>query len=66
MFDSFAAVLREALAAVATDTELADVSAPTHARLVRAIEAGDADAAEHAARDHIGSSAAILRSPPGR
>ena len=63
MFDSFASVLREALVAVVTDRDLGDVSvAPTHARLVAAIEAGDADAAEQATRDHIGPSAAILRS----
>lgn len=63
MFDSFASVLREALVAVVTDRDLGDVSvAPTHARLVAAIEAGDADAAEQATRDHIGSSAATLRS----
>lgn len=63
MFDSFASVLREALVAVVTDRDLGDVSvAPTHARLAAAIEAGDADAAEHATRDHIGPSAAILRS----
>ena len=66
MFDSFASVLREALVAVVTDRDLGDVSvAPTHARLVAAIEAGDADAAEQAARDHIGPSAAILRSRAG-
>jgi GntR family transcriptional regulator, transcriptional repressor for pyruvate dehydrogenase complex len=68
MFDSFASVLREALVAVVTDRDLGDVSvAPTHARLVAAIEAGDASAAEQATRDHIGSSAANLRSatPPG-
>jgi DNA-binding FadR family transcriptional regulator len=63
MFESFAAVLREALVAVVTDRDLGDVSvAPTHARLVAAIEAGDPDAAEQATRDHISPSAAVLRS----
>lgn len=66
MFDSFASVLREALAAVVTDRDLGDVSvAPTHARLVAAIKEGDADAAEQATRDHIGRSAAVLRSSVG-
>lgn len=66
MFDSFASVLREALAAVLTDRDLGDVSvAPTHARLAAAIEAGDASAAEQATRDHIGPSTAVLRSPFG-
>ena len=67
MFDSFAAVLREALAAVVSDSALDDVDvAPTHARLVAAIEAGDADAAEQATREHIGPTAAVLRSRTGR
>lgn len=62
MYDSFAMVLREALVAVVTDEALDSVTvAPTHARLVAAIEAGDPDAAERAAREHIGSSAAALR-----
>jgi DNA-binding FadR family transcriptional regulator len=63
LFDSFAAVLREALAAVVTDRDLGDVGvARTHRRLVTAIVAGDPDAAERATREHIGSSAAALRS----
>ncbi len=67
MFDSFAEVLREALAAVVSDQELDDVElVPTHARLVAAIEAGDADAAEQAAREHIGPAADLLRSHNGR
>jgi DNA-binding FadR family transcriptional regulator len=62
MFDSFAVVLREAL--VAVDQDLGDFGvARTHARLVAAIEAGDADGAEQATRDHIGPPAAVLRSP---
>lgn len=67
LFDSFAAVLREALVAVVTDRDLGDVGvAPTHRRLVTAIMAGDPDAAERATREHIGSSAAALRSLTGR
>lgn len=63
MFDSFQAVLRDALTAVARDRDLAGVEvAPTHARLVAAIEAGDARAAEQATREHIGPAAAVLRS----
>lgn len=63
MFDSFATVLREALAAIISDAELDDVDvAPTHARLVAAIEAGDAWAAEQATREHIGPTSAALRS----
>jgi DNA-binding FadR family transcriptional regulator len=66
MFDSFASVLREALVAVVTDRDLGDVSvAPTHGRLVAAIEAGDGEAAEQATRDHIGPSATILRAQTG-
>jgi len=65
MFDAFEAALREALAAIVSDRELDDVTvAPTHARLVAAIESGDAQAAEQAAREHIGSTAAALRSRP--
>jgi GntR family transcriptional regulator, transcriptional repressor for pyruvate dehydrogenase complex len=53
MFDSFAVVLREALVAVVTDQDLGDIGvARTHARLVAAVEAGDADGAEQATRDH--------------
>lgn len=67
MFDSFEAVLREALAAVVSDRELDDVQvAPTHSRLVAAIEAGDPEAAEEATREHIGTTAAALRSRTGR
>lgn len=66
MFDSFAAVLRDALVAVITDRDLGDVRvARTHARLVAAIEAGDAGAAELATRDHIGPSAEALRNLTG-
>lgn len=62
LFDSFATVLREALAAVVSDEHLNDVDvAPTHARLVTAIEAGDPEAAERATREHIGPTAAVLR-----
>lgn len=67
MFDSFETVLRDALAAVVSDRELDDVEvAPTHARLVAAIEAGDAGAAEAATREHIGATAAALLSRPAR
>ncbi len=63
MFDSFAAVLREALTAVVADSGLDGVGAdPAHARLAAAIEAGDAAAAEQAARDHLDPTAAALRS----
>lgn len=66
MFDSFAAVLREALEAVVSDRHLDDVDvAPTHARLVAAIEAGDAPAAEQATREHIRPTATVLRSRAG-
>ena len=62
MFESFASVLREALVAVVSDRHLDDVDvAPTHARLVAAIEAGDARAAEQATREHIRPTAAVLR-----
>ncbi len=64
MFDSFGAVLREALAAVISDSDLENLSAePTHARLAAAIEAGDAAAAEQATRDHLDPTAAILTGP---
>jgi GntR family transcriptional regulator, transcriptional repressor for pyruvate dehydrogenase complex len=67
MFDSFAAVLRGALIAVVTDSGLDDVGAdPAHGTLAAAIEAGDAAAAEHAARDHLDPTAAMLRSLIGR
>jgi GntR family transcriptional repressor for pyruvate dehydrogenase complex len=62
LFESFASVLREALVAVVSDRDLADVDvALTHARLVAAIEAGDAGAAEQATREHIRPTAAVLR-----
>ena len=62
MFDSFAAVLREALTAVASDHGLRGVGADAaHARLAEAIEAGDADAAEAATHAHIDPTAAALR-----
>jgi len=63
MFDSFAAVLREALIAVVSDSGLRQVGADAaHARLAAAIEAGDAAAAERATRDHIDPTAGALRS----
>jgi GntR family transcriptional regulator, transcriptional repressor for pyruvate dehydrogenase complex len=63
MFDSFAAVLREALIAVVTDSGLDDVNAdPAHGHLTQAIEAGDAVAAEQAVRDHLDPTATALRS----
>jgi GntR family transcriptional regulator, transcriptional repressor for pyruvate dehydrogenase complex len=62
MFDSFAAALREALAAIVSDRGLGDVGAdPAHARLAEAIEAGDPAAAERAARDQLDPTAAALR-----
>ena len=67
MFDSFGAVLREALAAVISDSDLDNLSAdPTHGRLAAAIEAGDAAAAEQATRDHLDPTAEALRSLLGR
>jgi GntR family transcriptional regulator, transcriptional repressor for pyruvate dehydrogenase complex len=63
MFDSFVAVLREALLAVVTDSGLGDVGADAaHARLAKAIEAGDASAAERATHDHLDPTAAAVRS----
>lgn len=63
MFDSFGAVLREALAAIISDRGLDDVgSDPAHTRLAAAIEAADATAAEQAARDLLDPTAAALRS----
>jgi GntR family transcriptional regulator, transcriptional repressor for pyruvate dehydrogenase complex len=63
MFESFAAVLREALIAVVTDRGLNDVGAdPAHVSLASAIEAGDAAGAGQAARDHLDPTAAALRS----
>lgn len=67
MFDSFGTVLREALAAVVSDSGLDHLRAdPAHARLAAAIEAGDAAAAEQAARDHLDPTAEALRSLLGR
>jgi GntR family transcriptional regulator, transcriptional repressor for pyruvate dehydrogenase complex len=61
MFDSFAAVLREALAAIVSDSGLGDIDAgPAHAGLAAAIEAGDPAAAERAARDQLDPTAAAL------
>lgn len=63
MFDSFVAVLREALLTVVTDSGLGDVGADAaHARLAEAIEAGDAAAAERATHDHLDPTAAAVRS----
>jgi GntR family transcriptional regulator, transcriptional repressor for pyruvate dehydrogenase complex len=63
MFDSFAAVLREALIAVRSDHQVRDAGADAaHARLTAAIEAGDAAAAAAATHDHIDPTAANLRS----
>jgi GntR family transcriptional regulator, transcriptional repressor for pyruvate dehydrogenase complex len=63
MFDSFAAVLREALIAVRSDQHVRDMGADAaHARLTAAIEAGDAAAAAAATHDHIDPTAANLRS----
>jgi GntR family transcriptional regulator, transcriptional repressor for pyruvate dehydrogenase complex len=67
MFDSFAAVLREALIAVRSDQHVRDTGADAaHARLTAAIEAGDAAAAAEATHDHIDPTAANLRSLIGR
>jgi GntR family transcriptional regulator, transcriptional repressor for pyruvate dehydrogenase complex len=63
MFDSFVAVLREALLTVVTDSGLGDVGADAaHARLADAIEAGDAAAAERATHDHLDPTAGAVRS----
>ena len=63
MFDSFVAVLREALLAVVTDRGLGDLGADAaHARLADAIEARDAAAAERATHDHLDPTAAAVRS----
>lgn len=67
MFESFAAVLREALIAVRSDHSVRDAGADSaHARLTAAIEAGDAAAAAQATHDHIDPTAANLRSLIGR
>jgi GntR family transcriptional regulator, transcriptional repressor for pyruvate dehydrogenase complex len=66
MFDSLAAVLREALIAVRSDQRVRDPGADAaHARLAVAIEAGDAAAAAQATHDHIDPTAANLRSLVG-
>lgn len=63
MFDSFAAVLREALIAIRSDQVVQGPdSDAAHARLAAAIEAGDAAAAAQATHDHIDPTAANLRS----
>ena len=63
MFDSFVAVLREALLTVVADSGLGDVGADAaHTRLAEAIEAGDAAAAERATHDHLDPTAAAVRS----
>jgi GntR family transcriptional regulator, transcriptional repressor for pyruvate dehydrogenase complex len=67
MFESFAAVVREALIAVVTDTGLGATGADAaHERLAGAIEAGDAEAAARATHDHLDPTAAALRSLIGR
>lgn len=63
MFDSFAAVLREALIAIRSDQAVQGPDADAaHARLASAIEAGDAGAAAQATHDHLDPTAANLRS----
>jgi GntR family transcriptional repressor for pyruvate dehydrogenase complex len=63
MFDSFAAVLREALITIRSDQAVQSAgSDAAHARLAAAIEAGDAAAAAEATHDHIDPTAANLRS----
>lgn len=63
MFDSFVAVLREALLTVVTDSGLGNVGADAaHTRLAEAIEAGNAAAAERATHDHLDPTAAAVRS----
>jgi DNA-binding FadR family transcriptional regulator len=63
MFDSFAAVLREALIAIRSDQAVQGPDADAaHARLAAAIEAGDAGAAAQATHDHLDPAAANLRS----
>jgi DNA-binding FadR family transcriptional regulator len=63
MFDSFAAVLREALIAIRSDQAVQGPDADAaHARLAAAIEAGDAGAAAQATHDHLDPTAANLRS----
>jgi GntR family transcriptional regulator, transcriptional repressor for pyruvate dehydrogenase complex len=63
MFDSFAAVLREALIAIRSDQAVQGPDADAaHARLAAAIEVGDAAAAAQATHDHLDPTAANLRS----
>jgi GntR family transcriptional regulator, transcriptional repressor for pyruvate dehydrogenase complex len=63
LFDSFAAVLREALIAIRSDQAVQSPDADAaHARLAAAIEAGDAAAAAQATHDHIDPTAANVRS----
>ena len=63
MFDSFAAVLREALIAIRSDQAVQGPGADAaHTRLAAAIEAGDAGAAAQATHDHLDPTAANLRS----
>jgi DNA-binding FadR family transcriptional regulator len=67
MFDSFAAVLREALIAIRSDQAVQGPDADAaHARLAAAIQAGDAAAAAQATHDHLDPTAANLRSLIGR
>lgn len=67
MFDSFAAVLREALIAIRLDHDAQSaVADAAHARLAAAIEAGDAAAAAQATHDQLDATAANLRSLIGR
>jgi GntR family transcriptional regulator, transcriptional repressor for pyruvate dehydrogenase complex len=67
MFESFAAVLREALIAVRSDQRVRSAGADAaHAQLAAAIEAGDAAAAAQATHDHLDPTAANLRSLLGR
>jgi GntR family transcriptional regulator, transcriptional repressor for pyruvate dehydrogenase complex len=67
MFDSFAAVLREALIAIRSDHAVRSAgSDAAHARLAAAIEAGDVAAAAQATHDQLDPTAANLRSLIGR
>ena len=67
LYASMSAVLRQALAGVVADRPLGEIdSAPAHARLAAAIEAGDAAAAEQATRDHLDPVTAVLYSLTGR
>jgi GntR family transcriptional regulator, transcriptional repressor for pyruvate dehydrogenase complex len=63
MFDSFVAVLREALLVIRSDADVQSaVADAAHARLAAAIEAGDAAAAEQATHEQLDTTAANLRS----